>query len=244
MAIESLLLFLALALLAEILGTVGGFGSSLFFVPIAGYFMGFHSVLAVTALFHVSSNLVKIVIFRNGFDKNLVLKVGIPAVIFVLLGAYLTRFLNTGTLEIILAVFLILLSATFFIFENVKIKPTTGNAIGGGILSGFLAGLVGTGGAIRGLTLAAYNLNKMTFIATSAVIDLGIDASRSFAYYFNGYVKQDILYLIPLLMIVSFIGTYTGKKILDHVSEKLFRGIVLGLVFVTGVFTLYNFVRN
>jgi len=244
MAIESLLLFLALALLAEILGTVGGFGSSLFFVPIAGYFMGFHSVLAVTALFHVSSNLVKIVIFRNGFDRNLVLKVGIPAVIFVLLGAYLTRFLNTGTLEIILAVFLILLSATFFIFENVKIKPTTGNAIGGGILSGFLAGLVGTGGAIRGLTLAAYNLNKMTFIATSAVIDLGIDASRSFAYYFNGYVKQDILYLIPLLMIVSFIGTYTGKKILDHVSEKLFRGIVLGLVFVTGVFTLYNFVRN
>jgi len=244
MAIESLLLFLALALLAEILGTVGGFGSSLFFVPIAGYFMGFHSVLAVTALFHVSSNLVKIVIFRNGFDRNLVLKVGIPAVIFVLLGAYLTRFLNTGTLEIILAVFLILLSATFFIFENVKIKPTTGNAIGGGILSGFLAGLVGTGGAIRGLTLAAYNLDKMTFIATSAVIDLGIDASRSFAYYFNGYVKQDILYLIPLLMIVSFIGTYTGKKILDHVSEKLFRGIVLGLVFVTGVFTLYNFVRN
>lgn len=31
---ENLILFLSLALVAEILGTVGGFGSSLFFVPI------------------------------------------------------------------------------------------------------------------------------------------------------------------------------------------------------------------
>ena len=34
MGIERTLLFLALALLAEIAGTLGGFGSSVFFVPI------------------------------------------------------------------------------------------------------------------------------------------------------------------------------------------------------------------
>jgi len=244
MTTASLILFLLLALLAEILGTIGGFGSSLFFVPIAGYFMEFHSVLAITALFHVSSNLVKIMIFRKGIDRNLVLKVGIPAVIFVLIGAYLTRFLNTKVLEMILAVFLIGLSLIFFVFKNIAIKPNTGNAVGGGIISGFLAGLVGTGGAIRGMTLAAYNLDKMAFIATSAIIDLGIDSGRSFAYYFNGYIKTDILYLIPLLIVISLIGTFAGKKILDHVSEKQFRSMVLGLVFATGVFTLYNFIRS
>jgi hypothetical protein len=42
-----------LALLAEILETVGGFASSLFFIPIASYFLDIHSVLGITALFHV-----------------------------------------------------------------------------------------------------------------------------------------------------------------------------------------------
>ncbi|MDO1498978.1 hypothetical protein Q2T40_01035 [Winogradskyella maritima] len=36
------------------------------------------------------------------------------------------------------------------------------------VLAGFSAGLLGTGGAIRGLTMAAFNLEKNMFIATSA----------------------------------------------------------------------------
>jgi len=63
LTIETLLVFFVLALLAEIAGTVGGFGSSMFFVPIAGYFFDFHSVLGITAIFHLSSNLSKIYFF-------------------------------------------------------------------------------------------------------------------------------------------------------------------------------------
>ena len=39
---ENLYLFILLAFFAEVLGTIGGFGSSLFFVPIASYFVDFH----------------------------------------------------------------------------------------------------------------------------------------------------------------------------------------------------------
>ena len=63
--LENLPFFILLAFIAEILGTVGGFGSSLFFVPIASYFLDFHSVLGITALFHVSSNLAKIALDRK-----------------------------------------------------------------------------------------------------------------------------------------------------------------------------------
>lgn len=235
---EHLILFILLALVSEILGTVGGFGSSLFFVPIAGYFMDFHSVLALTALFHLSSNVIKIIIFRKGFDKMLVLKVGIPAIVFVILGAYLIRFMDTVVLEIALAIFLILFSLLFLIFKNLEIKPNTPNAIGGGVASGFLAGLLGTGGAVRGMTLAAYNLDKTTFIATSAIIDLGIDSGRSVSYFFNGYVDEEVLYLIPTLIVVSLVGTFIGKKILDYVSERQFKFMVLILVLITGLATL------
>lgn len=110
---ENLALFILLALLAEILGTIGGFGSSLFFVPIASYFLDFHSVLVITALFHVSSNLTKIAFFRKGFDKKLVISIGVPAVLFVIAGAFLRKFIETKTLEISLGLFLIVVSLEF-----------------------------------------------------------------------------------------------------------------------------------
>ena len=115
---DHLVYFLLLALLAEILGTVGGFGSSLFFVPIASYFLDFQSVLGITGLFHVTSNLSKIVLFRKGFNKKLIFSVGIPAVIFVVVGALLSKYINTSYLEIALAVFLLVTSLLLLIFKN------------------------------------------------------------------------------------------------------------------------------
>lgn len=80
--------FIILTLLAEILGTLGGFGSSVFFVPIANFFLDFNSVLAITALFHLSSNFAKIAIFKKGFNKKIVITLGIPTVLFVSIGAW------------------------------------------------------------------------------------------------------------------------------------------------------------
>ena len=236
-------LFIILALIAEILGTIGGFGSSMFFVPIAGYFFDFHSVLGITALFHLSSNVSKIALFRKGFDKKLVIKIGIPAVLFVIAGAFLSRFIHSSLLQVILAVFLIALSLLLMIYKNLRLKPTTFNSISGGALSGLTAGLLGTGGAIRGLTLAAFNLDKERFIATSAIIDLGIDLSRSIVYFSNGYMHKHDYYLIPILLIVGITGTFIGKKLLTRFSETQFKYAVLILVLATGIFTLLNLLK-
>ncbi len=219
---DFLICFIVLSLLAEVLGTVGGFGSSMFFVPIAGMFFDFHTVLGVTALFHVLSNLSKIALFRNGFDKRLVLTIGIPAVLFVILGAYISRFVNSTLLEMFLAFFLISVSLILLIFQKLELKPTLRNSIAGGAFSGVAAGLLGTGGAIRGLTMAAFNLDKERFIATSAIIDLGIDLSRSVVYFSNGYMHKNDMYLIPILLLIGIAGTFIGKKLLTLFSQKQF----------------------
>jgi uncharacterized membrane protein YfcA len=233
-----LVLFITLALIAEVAGTVGGFGSSLLFVPLAGFFLDFHSVLGITALFHLSSNVSKIALFRKGIDKKLMMYLGIPSVVFVAAGAYLSNFADGRSLEIILAVFLIFLSLVLFFFKRFALKPTVFNSICGGALSGFAAGILGTGGAIRGLTMAAFNLEKNAFIATSAVIDLGIDATRSLIYASNGYVHQHDLFIVSILIIVGFVGTYIGKKILARFSQEQFKSLVLALILLIGMVTM------
>ncbi len=241
---DNLSLFIFLALIAEILGTIGGFGSSLFFIPIASYFLDFESVLGITALFHISSNLSKIYLFRTGFDKKLIATIGIPAVIFVIIGARLSKYVDTTILEFILACFLVIISISFLSFNSLEVKPTVKNSILGGIFSGITAGLFGTGGAIRGITLAAFNLKTEVFIATSAIIDLGIDSSRTVVYFFNGFIHFHDLYLIPILFIVSFTGTYIGKKILAKISQDQFKKMVLVLILITGLITFGKIIFN
>lgn len=238
MPIDEILLFTLLALVAEIIGTISGFGSSVFFVPVAAYFFDFHSVLGITAIFHVFSNLSKIYFFKRGVNWNIVLYLGIPAILFVSLGAYLSKFFDSTLLELILAIFLIGFSILFLIAQNFKIKPTHTNSIIGGSISGFVAGLLGTGGTIRGMTLAAFNLNKDVFIATSAFIDFGVDLSRGIVYFSNGYMHWHDMKYVLILIVVSVFGTYIGKKVLDRVSETTFKRIVLFVILGIGIVTL------
>jgi uncharacterized membrane protein YfcA len=237
-------IFLFLALIAEIIGTIGGFGSSVFFVPIANFYFDFESVLGLTAIFHLSSNLSKIVLFKKGLDKRLLLNMGIPSVLFVLLGGILTKVFNNTFLEVFLGIFLVILALLFLIKKELVINPIRRNAIIGGSLSGFSAGLLGTGGAIRGLTMTAFNLEKSVFIATSAFIDFMIDFSRTFVYYFNGYIhKHDLIY-VPFLFVIGIVGTALGKKILQYIPQDKFKKISLSLILLIGLLTLFKLFFN
>jgi uncharacterized membrane protein YfcA len=238
MPIDEILLFTLLALIAEVIGTISGFGSSVFFVPVAAYFFDFQSVLGITALFHVFSNLSKIYFFKRGVNWKIVLYLGVPAVLFVSLGAYLSKFFDSTILEVILAFFLIGFSILFLVAQNFIIKPTHANSVIGGSISGFVAGLLGTGGAIRGMTLAAFNLNKDVFIATSAFIDFGVDLSRGVVYFSNGYMHWHDMKYVLILIVVSIVGTYIGKLVLDKVSESTFKRIVLFVILGIGAVTL------
>lgn len=237
------IIFLLLTLIAEIVGTFGGFGSSVFFVPIANFYFDFDKVLGLIAVFHVGSNLSKIALFRKGLDKNLVLKLGVPAIIFVILGGLLSALVNSQYLEIFLGIFLVSISLTFLILKKLVIPTTSFSAIIGGSLSGFAAGLLGTGGAIRGLTMAAFNLEKSVFVATSAVIDFGIDFIRAIVYWFNGYIDSTTWTYLPFLLIIGWLGTWIGKKILSKIEQKNFKILSLVMILLIGIVTLVKVLR-
>ena len=239
---DNLALFFALALVAEIIGTVSGFGSSILFIPLAALFFDFKIVLGITAAFHVFSNVFKIILFRKGVDRYVILYLGIPAVISVVIGAVLTAYIPVEIIEMAMSV-VVLAIAVYMIFnQRMALNKSNTNLIIGGTVSGFLAGLVGTGGAIRGLTLTAFELEKNAFVATSAVIDLGVDASRAGIYIWNGYFQSEHIKLIPMLIAIAFVGSYIGKLILARTSALFFRYAVLFVVISTSIWQLIKLV--
>lgn len=230
--------FFLFTLISEILGTVGGFGSSVFFVPLANFYFDFHTVLGLTAVFHVASNLSKIALFRKGLNKRMLLNIGLPSVIFVILGGILSKYINAEILESILGIFLVSLSLLFLIKKNLVVKPEPKESIIGGSLSGLAAGVLGTGGAIRGITMAAFNMEKSAFIATSAVIDFGIDATRTLVYYQNGYIHAHDMKYIPILVVIGFVGTFIGKYLLKFIPQEKFKRFSLFLILIVGLITV------
>jgi len=234
------ILFFVLLLAAEVLGTIGGFGSSMLVMPLAGFFMPFDQALGLTALFHVFSNGAKMILFRKGVSRRLLLWLGVPAVISVIIGARLTVFFDKQLLAMVLGALLVVLGTVLLIRSEWKVRATNGNAVVGGVISGAIAGLAGTGGAVRGITLAAFGLTKNAFVSTSAWIDMGVDLSRSVVYASQGFMTAGVLAYLPAMAVASFAGSYLGKLALARINQDTFRKIVLGLVVLMGAITVWQ----
>jgi uncharacterized membrane protein YfcA len=230
-----IVLFLALTLIAEILGTLGGFGSSLFFVPLSQFFFDFQTILALTGVLHVFSNSAKILLFRKSIDWMVTLWLGGSSIMLAIAGAFATRFMSFQYASLGLGIFLMCFSVLLFIRPLFSILPSVKNSIISGSLAGFLAGFIGTGGAIRGLALASFNLEKNFFVGTSAIIDFGVDLSRTIIYLEADYLQKSEFFYVPLLLIAAALGSYLGKTVLNKIDQDKFRRITLTLIFLTGV---------
>src|ERR671910_618776 len=173
------ILFFISAFISEIIGTIAGFGSSTIFLPIALFFVDFKTALVLVAVFHLFGNLGRINFFRHGLDRKIIITFGIPSMLLSFLGASLVGIISQDTLKVILGVFLILISISFLVKPKLKFPTNLWTVISGGGISGFVTGLVGTGGALRATFLKGFDLEKTKYVATAAVIAFGTDATLS-----------------------------------------------------------------
>lgn len=229
------LLFFLLAFLSEVIGSMIGFGSSTIFLPLALFFVDFKTALVLVAFVHIFGNIGRVTFFRHGINKKLVILFGVPSVIFTIIGAYLVNYVSSEILKFVLGVFILIFSIASLLRPNLRFSPTKTNAIAGGGLSGFFAGLIGTGGALRGAFLNAFGLDKNIYIATAAVIALAVDATRIPIYFAGGFLAVNYYYYIPILFIFSMLGSYVGKKLVSKISQKTFRKLVFVALIIVSI---------
>lgn len=234
------LLFFISAFIAEVIGTIVGFGSSTILLPLALFFVDFKTALILVAFFHIFGNLGRITFFRHGLDKKLILIFGVPSVILAVLGALLVNYTPQDVLKLILGFFLLIFSITSIAKPDFKFKPSKRNTVIGGGLSGFLAGLIGTGGALRGAFLTSFNLKKNVYIATAAAIALAVDITRIPIYFGSGFLEQQFYAYLPFLFIIAIAGSYTGKKVVDKIPQSSFRKFVLAVIALISLKFIYE----
>jgi hypothetical protein len=220
--------------------TVAGFGSSALLIPVALLFMDIKTAVFVVAVFHLFNNAFKIRLFRKSIDFKIFLLFGMPSILMAFTGAVLISSSPLEAVKIILGLFMMVYAVYSFIKPDFGLKKSNPTAVIGGSLSGFLAGLIGLGGATRGVFLTAFNLPKEIYVATSAMIALVIDVTRIPTYLITKTVQDPSYYvLLPFLCVMAYFGVKTGKVLLQKINQDTFRRIVSVALFAVGLKILF-----
>lgn len=228
------ILFLLSAFLAEIIGTFTGFGTTTILVPLASFFIPIRDAIVMVGLFHLFGTFFRTLFFIKGINIRIALIFGIPSLIFSGLGAYLLPFIDASLLSKGLGIILILY-ALFSLSEHKVTLPQNPLVLAsGGGLVGFLAGLLGTAGVLRGAFLTSWKLSKETYLGTGAAMGLGADFSRVFVYYKSGLLSFDPV-VVSILAVVALLGTYVGVKFVKITKQNIFFKIVLIALILAGV---------
>ncbi len=232
--------FFAFAFISETIATTVGFGASTILLPFALFFFDFPTALTLVGFFHFFGSLGRAGFFHSSLNKKVLLYFGIASIIFSFLGARLTSFVPQTTLKGVLGLFLIVYGGISYANNHFKIKLNLLTLVSGGAISGFLAGLIGTGGALRATFLSAFKKEKLTYLATTAALSLAVDLTRLPVYLAEGFLPKNLYYTLPILFVVAISATYVGKKIAVLLPTKLFEKIVLLAIIAVGLWFSYT----
>jgi uncharacterized membrane protein YfcA len=234
------IVFIIIGFFSEVVGTMAGFGSSTIYLPLASYLLDFKTALVLVAIFHFFGNISRIAFFRHSMDKNVLLLFGIPSFVLSLMGATLVGDISQTVLKFMLGIFLIAISVTFLVKPALAFPANAKSLVLGGGISGFIVGLIGTGGALRASFLTGLKMEKEKYIATAAVIGLGTDATRIPSYISAGFLPEQYYYLIPILFGTAVAGSYIGRKIVTRIDQDKFKKMVLIAVILASIKFIFD----
>ena len=186
-----------LTLVASAAGTVSGFGISTMMMPVMLLFMPVLDALLFVGVIHIFGNIWKVTLFYRGIRWKLILSFGIPGIISSYAGAKVIPFIDQSVLRQTLGIVLLLYALSMVIKPNLKLKTSLPVSVGSATLSGFVAGMIGVGGALRGAALSLFNLQKGVYISANGAIALIIDLIRIVVYLDEGAQ-------IPIILLMAF----------------------------------------
>ncbi len=226
---------------AEVIGTMAGFGAATILTPVAVLFMDIKTAIALVAVFHLLGNASRLVFFGRHVRWKTWALFGLTGVLFSMAGASIAARLSSSAIKAAFGLFLLLYVGSALRASSawrLPQRPIT--LLGGGAVSGFIAGLIGTGGAIRSACLLAFGLPKAAYIGTSAAIALVVDATRLPVYLMERFIPSSMMGLIVGLVPAAFAGAWTGRWLVRRVSAEAFRRFVLLMLTLMGCKLLWD----
>lgn len=232
-----------------------GFGLGTILLPAFALFFPVPIAVAATAAVHLLNNLFKGGLLGRDAHWPTVLRFGLPAVPFAILGAWVLSQLGSTAAVFSWSAFGsafaptpagIVIGLVMIAFAVLELQPWFQRLAAparlmplGGAITGFIGGLTGQQGAFRSMFLLKSGLEPKRFIPTGVLIAILVDLSRlpTYAIAFSdtslrlGGREGE---LIAVGTLCAFAGAYLGTRYLEKATIEIVRVIVAGLMLLVG----------
>ena len=119
-------------------------------------------------------------------------------------------------------------------------RPSLRSFAGIGAAASFLSALVGSVGPLMAPFFLAYGLVKGAYIGTEALATVVMHVTKLVAYGNASLLTASSVTIGLLLGPIMIVGSFTGKRIVDRLPERVFVGVIevvlvaAGLIFLIG----------
>jgi len=226
------------ALLGSLVGGVAGFGTGIIMLPLVAWVLGLRSAVPVLTVTMAIGNLARIWWSRGEVDRAVVLRFAVGAVPATALGTVIYVGAPAEWLGRFVGVFLIAsvplrrILATDLFRMRLRHFPMLGVAVG------LISGRVVTTGPLNTPFFLAYGLRRSAYVGTEAVCAMVMHLSRGAALARYALLTWETFAVGAVLGATMFAGSWLGRRLLDRMSDRVFLGIIEGLLLVMGLHSL------
>ncbi|SDX60097.1 hypothetical protein SAMN05661080_00528 [Modestobacter sp. DSM 44400] len=212
---------------------VAGFGGGVLALPLFTALFGIRTAVPVLTVTQLASNGSRVWLNRHHLQWSLIARFSLGAVPFALAGGLLLARTPLAPLQRVLGIFLI----TVVLWRRLRPRPRRPSAaafVGVGAASGLGSALLGSVGPLTAPFFLAYGLVRDSYIGTEAACALVMHLTKIIAYGATALLDHRVFLLGLALTPGTLLGAWTGKKIANRLSDRLFTTLVEAGLLVSG----------
>lgn len=152
-----------------------------------------------------------------------------PWVLVGMAGAALALTLNEKVLRPVVGCIVLAMMAAFLYRKYHQSKDVTPHPALYGATAGFATTVANAAGPVMSLYLLSMRLPKEEFIATGAWFFFCVNLTKVPIYAWHGQFSRESLCFDLILIPAVVAGAVGGRKIVPHIPDKLFEGLIVVL---------------
>ena len=223
------------ALVASTIGGVAGFGGGAIMIPLLAWTMGTKATVPVLTVTMLLGNAARVWFSRREIDARVVVAFLAAAVPASVAGALLYTHIESAGVSRMIGGFM-LLSVPLrrgILGRGVRVGLRHFPLIGAAF--GFLSALVGSVGPIMSPFFLGYGLRKGAYLATDSLCTVGAYIPRGIVFGRYNLLTASTMAVGLYLGIVMVAGAWTGRRLVERMSERVFLYVIDGLLVAFGL---------
>ena len=227
-----------IACFAYAIESIFGFGGTIIFLGISGFFFDFNSLLKLAMIVGLSSGLAVLIQSYKYVSLKHLIKILIYTIPGALIGTYFISYFASDVLIKIFALILIVYGCFNLFFPDIKFPQFLKNFFV--ILGGFIQGIYTIGGPFVLMGYKDYFSSKQELRSTMAGYFFIINSLRAIFFVFLGGSYFEIVKMYYPITLLVMLSVWLGYFIHKQIPEILFKRLIIIAITLIGVLILFT----